>query len=288
MAFPLRIVVIGSSTAEGVGAHPADMAWVALYQAYLKDLHPENEVINLGLGGLQTFQLVPTGHRPLPARPLPDPERNISRALAMSPDAVIVNAPSNDAAAGYGPEEQLANFDAMIQTAEAAGVPVWIGTPQPRNFEPELVRIQLRLKEAVLQRYGERAINLWDGLATSPGTLAPSCDAGDGTHLNNKGHRVVYEQVVDRDIPKAVAQWKSDEHKRQRLKPGASLHVPALTAEVVDLEIYDDQAILRFRARVSLPFQTPASFGPAGVYWVRIAGNTFYRFAAWVKTTEPA
>ncbi|MBL7797939.1 MAG: UbiA family prenyltransferase [Saprospiraceae bacterium] len=206
---PLRIVVIGSSTAAGTGAESPEDGWVNLYRNFLQDQYPGSEVINLGLGGQQTYHLLPTAHRPPPARPLPDPERNITRALALNPDAVIVNAPSNDAAAFYGPEEQLANFDLIVQTALTAGVPAFICSTQPRRFEPEQVHIQIRVKDAILNRYGPLAINLWDNLATPDGFPDEMYDSGDGAHLNNLGHSQVFESVRVCDLPARLIQARS-------------------------------------------------------------------------------
>lgn len=207
---PLRIVVIGSSTAAGTGAEPPEGAWVNLYRSFLQSQLPGSEVINLGLGGQQTYHLLPTGHKPPPARPLPDPERNITQALAHNPDAVIVNVPSNDAAANYGPEEQLTNFDLIVQAALSAGVPAFICSTQPRLFEQAQVLIQTRLKEAILTRYGPLAINLWDRLATAEGFPKDEFDSGDGAHLNNLGHEQVFEAVKAHDLPGLLARAKAE------------------------------------------------------------------------------
>ncbi len=202
---PLRIVVIGSSTAEGVGAYPPQMSWANRFRIYLKALHPDSELINLGRGGLQTFHLVPSEHSAAPGRPRPDSERNITRALAFRPDAVIVQAPSNDAAANYGPAEQLVNFDLILAAGMTAGVPVWFCAPQPRQFAPEQVRIQVELRQAMRLRYGHLLIDAWEALATPEGLLRPECDSGDGAHLNNRGHARLLERVLYANIPRALA-----------------------------------------------------------------------------------
>ncbi|MCS6929183.1 MAG: UbiA family prenyltransferase [Saprospiraceae bacterium] len=197
----LRLVVIGSSTAAGQGADPPDQAWINRYREYLKAQHPRSEVINLAQGGLQTFHLLPTGHRPPPARPLPLPERNITKALAFRPDAIIVQVPSNDAAAYYGPAEQLANFDLIVRHAFSHGVPVWLCTPQPRNFSPEQRRIQRDLRQAMQARYGPILIDAWEALADANDGLIAACDSGDGAHLNNEGHARLFEAIVRANIP---------------------------------------------------------------------------------------
>lgn len=283
MSDPVRIAVIGSSTAAGQGAEPPERSWANLYQTYLKTLHPENEVVNLALGGLQTFQLLPTGYKPPPARPLPDPERNISKALAFHPDAVIVNTPSNDAAAFYGPEEQLANFDQIIHTARAAGALVWICTTQPRVFSAEQIDIQLRLKDAILSRYGDQALNFWDCLATPDNLPDPNLTLGDGAHLNNAGHARLYEVVKDRDLPTDIVAWK--QRQPQTVLPaGPQLEIPRLVDGTVHIEVYDAEAQLRYRGSGNLPILVPTNFGKQGRYWVRITGVGFNRMLEWVKT----
>lgn len=284
MQKPVRIAVIGSSTAAGQGAEPPERAWVNLYRAYLKGLHPENDVINLGLGGLQTFQLLPTGFAVPPKRPIPDPQRNISKALHFRPDAVIVNAPSNDAAAFYGPEEQLRNFDAIIQVARTAGVPVWIGTTQPREFSPAQIAIQLRLKDAILSRYAPRALNFWDCLATAENLPDPRFALGDGAHLNNAGHARVFEQVKNANLPTAIAAWKKQLAQSLHLPAGPVLAIPRLTWGNVQIEVYNARAQLRYRGAGALPMQIRKIRGRAGQYWVRVAGTDFNRLLPWTRT----
>ena len=45
----LKIVVIGSSTAQGAGASVPDSAWVNQFRKFVEEINPENEVINLCL-----------------------------------------------------------------------------------------------------------------------------------------------------------------------------------------------------------------------------------------------
>ena len=46
-----KIVVLGSSTAAGAGVSSSDSAWVNRYRNYLESINPDNEVINLAVGG---------------------------------------------------------------------------------------------------------------------------------------------------------------------------------------------------------------------------------------------
>ena len=200
-----RIVVIGSSTAAGHGANPADSAWVNRYRVWLQQINPENEVLNLALGGFSTYQLLPSTLFPTQYRPAPDTARNITRALALRPDAILINLPSNDAASGYRLEEQLENFNKIIKKARSAAVPVWVFTTQPRNFSADKVLIQLLAQRAILAMFGEQAIDVWTGLAEPNGLLEATYNSGDGTHLNNAGHRFIFEQVKAAGIPEFLA-----------------------------------------------------------------------------------
>lgn len=199
-----RIVVLGSSTAYGAGASPIDSAWVNRFRQHLQTLNPANEVINLAIGGYSTYKLLPTGF-PAPAgRPLPDTAANITRALALQPNAVIVNLPSNDAVLGVGVAEQLRNFDTIVGRAQAAKVPVWLSTTQPRNFGAAQIAVQLAMRDSILARYGTKAINFFDDIAVPDGTINPQYNSGDGIHLNNAGHARLLQRVLEKDLPGAL------------------------------------------------------------------------------------
>jgi len=130
---PLHVVVLGSSTAEGTGPSNRNNAWVNRYRVFLQNLDPKYAVTNLARGGYTTYQIMPDGNVPPAGRPLPDRERNITKALSLKPTAIIINLPSNDATSGYSVQEQLANYGAVIARANTQKVPVWITTTQPRN-----------------------------------------------------------------------------------------------------------------------------------------------------------
>ena len=81
----VRIVVLGSSTAEGVGPLSPRAAWVVRYREYLQSLFPANEVINLASGGYNTYRVMPSDFVSGPDRPNPDPNRNITKAVSLRP-----------------------------------------------------------------------------------------------------------------------------------------------------------------------------------------------------------
>ncbi len=193
---PITVVVLGSSTAAGSGPRDIANSWVNRYLAYAESLNADNRVINLAKGGYTTYHLMPRDDVPPAGRPRPDPCRCITMALHLNPAAIVVNMPSNDAAYGYSVEEQLANYDNLLALAARRNVPVWITTTQPRNLTAEGRANLMAMRDSTYARFGERAIDFWTGLAQPDGTIDQNFDCGDGVHLNDQAHRVLFQRVV--------------------------------------------------------------------------------------------
>tara|TARA_R110001592_G_scaffold262565_2_gene527812 strand:- start:26398 stop:28770 length:2373 start_codon:yes stop_codon:yes gene_type:complete len=193
----LRVVIIGSSTAAGTGASVPDSAWVNRYRHYLQSINPANEVINLARGGYNTWRLMPDYFVAPSNRPSPDTLRNISHALRQNPDVIIINLPSNDAAIGTWLNQQMQNFIHMDSLANSQGVDFWVCTTQPRNGSASLKSIQIAVRDSILSRFGTRAINFWQGIADSSLSIDPNFDSGDGVHLNDHGHRILMQRVIN-------------------------------------------------------------------------------------------
>lgn len=205
------LVILGSSTAFGSGATNRDSSWAGRYARDLGSRSPMPwTVVNLAVSGYTTYHILPTrraGSEPAADRPAPDTSHNISKALALRPLGIIVNMPSNDAASGYGAAEQRANYDTLAAEAARAGVALWIGSPQPRTpivGDPGKRAVQIEVKDWVLARFAPRAIDFWSGLAGADGSIDPALDAGDGIHLNDRGHRILYERVRAARIPETL------------------------------------------------------------------------------------
>jgi lysophospholipase L1-like esterase len=206
----MKIVILGSSTAEGVGPSHPDSAWVARYRAYFSQMSSPVEVINLAKGGYTTYHIMPTGNVPPQGRSYPDTLRNINRAIgAKDADAVIINLPSNDAANNYSVEDQLANYDAILAYAADAAVPVWITTTQPRNLS-QSGRDNIRaMRDSTFSRFGPKAIDFWNGLANGNGTIRDKFDSGDGIHLNNWAHGILSERVIEARVYETITSNES-------------------------------------------------------------------------------
>jgi lysophospholipase L1-like esterase len=204
-ATSIHIVVIGSSTAAGSGPSTPDSAWVNRYRNYLQEINPSNQVTNLAIGGTTTYHIMPTWFIAPSGRPATNPSNNVSQAITLNADAIIVNMPSNDAANGFGINEQMANFITIKNTADSANIPVWICTTQPRTFGATQDSIQIGVRDSILNQFGSFAIDFWNGCANTSNDILPTYDSGDGVHMNNAGHRILNDRVISAEIPNIIA-----------------------------------------------------------------------------------
>ena len=195
-----RIVILGSSTAAGSGVSTSDSAWVNRYRNYVQGINPDNEVINLAQGGFKTYDVMPTGFTPPPGRPLPNTSKNITMALSLNPDAIIVNLPSNDNSSGYSVAEQLFNLDSLYALSNLNNVPIWICTTQPVHYSTAAQRqIQEDLKDSIELKYGSFSINFWDTIALPNNGIDPIYNT-DGTHVNDAAHAIFASRVIGKNI----------------------------------------------------------------------------------------
>ncbi|NOT34253.1 MAG: hypothetical protein HOP12_08810 [Candidatus Eisenbacteria bacterium] len=191
-----HIVVLGSSTAAGIGPSHPDSAWVNRYRAAVQQIFPGHQVTNLAVGGFTTYHVQPTGFVAPAGRPSPDPTHNITTALGLAPDLLIINLPSNDAANGYTLAEQFENYERVVALAELAEVPVWVTTTQPRDLSAAARESLMVVRDWTLTRFGTRAIDFWSTVANPDGTIDSGYSAGDGIHLNDGAHQLLFERVM--------------------------------------------------------------------------------------------
>ncbi len=199
-----RIVVLGSSTAAGTGPSNPDNAWVNRYRTYLTEMDTRYEVLNLALGGYATYNILPTG-TPIPpgVNRTVDTQRNITKGLELEPGGIIVNMPSNDAASGYPVADQLANYNLISADAMSENVPMWVTTPQPRNFGSNTnnLNIQMQMITETNTLFGDFAVDFWTGfpVANNNGIL-PIYDSGDGIHMNDAAHQILFDRILGKGI----------------------------------------------------------------------------------------
>jgi hypothetical protein len=198
------VIVLGSSTAAGTGPSSPQGAWVNRFRDWLQSENPALDVLNLARGGHTNYHILPTGTAVPADRPSPDTLRNVTAALRHRPAAIVVNMPSNGAAAGFGLEEQQRNFETVVAAAEAEGVPVWVTTTQPRNLDAEGRQVLMELRDWITETYGDRAIDFWTGFADGEGGQDPTYDSGDGLHYDDEAHRIFFERVRDAGVLETV------------------------------------------------------------------------------------
>lgn len=210
------IVIMGSSSALGAGATTGDSSWAGRLTKYYQQNTTDGvdtTVVNIALFGAVTYQEMPAGFVPTVAnRPSPDPAHNVTLALSYNPDIVIINLPSNDIVNLVFPDptvpEIMSNFRLMYNTITATGAKCFITTTQPRNdIDPSThfyQRQELRdLRDSIIMEFGIHSINVWDDLVSTDGLYSLRDDVRDPAsqyHLNNTGHRYVFQEVVARNI----------------------------------------------------------------------------------------
>lgn len=207
-----KIVVLGSSTAYGTGASPREeYGWTYQYEDYLKIQNPANQIFNLAVRGYTSYKIMPDEFLPptgVDPSKSPEPENNITKALSLNPDAIIINLPSNDIDKNYTLTEFTNNLDSILSMANNAGVICFITTTQPRNFFELNKRDQLiYMRDTIQNRYKEFSIDFWSDIAVSVeeddperGEINGSYDSGDGVHLNNAGHTLLAQRTIEKDI----------------------------------------------------------------------------------------
>ena len=208
---PGVIVVLGSSTAAGTGPKRPENAWVERYRRYLKAQFPKLTLTNLAVGGYTTYQIQPSDYTPPGNLPKPDENHNITAALALKPNAIIINMPSNDTNANYPAADQLANFDRVTKLAAQNGALCWVTTSQPRNFTGDSDAVKqakhtllMTVRDATRQKYGDHTLDFWTQFADAGGNIKSMHDAGDGTHMSDDAHALLLREVINAKIPEAM------------------------------------------------------------------------------------
>lgn len=208
-----RISAVGSSTTGGSGAFPADSAYVRRLSYYYKNqLGIIDTAHQRAVGGYNCYKGMPTGYVPPVDRPGPDPNNNITRALAdlstladPADGVIIINYPTNDYQT-YTFAEIMFCLQTMYNAAVAAGHKCFVTTTQPRQdgvFATSAVKRKLAdLKDSIINRFGvANTLNFWDGMYNpADTTILAIYSAGDNIHFNNTGHRILFERVVAKNV----------------------------------------------------------------------------------------
>ena len=194
-----KLVIIGSSTSACTGPSSFANCYVAKLDAYY-DAQQPTDVVQLAVGGYNVYHGMPSWFVPPPGYTV-DHSRNITAALALNPDVVLVNYPSN-AFDVLTVDSIMKAFRTIRAEGIAQGVPVYITTTQPRTQFNAAARAKLKeIRDSIMLQFGYFAVNFWDGLA-DPTTyeILPAYNSGDNIHLNDAGHQILFERVRDKNI----------------------------------------------------------------------------------------
>lgn len=204
------IVVIGSSTAAGYGASVRDSCWVGRLKNKLVTDGKRIKVVNLGIGGYTTYKLMPTGYvSEIEKRPEVDTNKNVTAALKYHPALVIINLPSNDIASNFRDEEILNNYRVIIRTIASSRVDYIVTGSQPRNFPALEQRKRLKIiHDKMIKEYPTHLDDYLNKISTPTYGIQKYYSAGDGIHLNNNGHRVIYQSILNFPVFKSIADYK--------------------------------------------------------------------------------
>ena len=203
-----KIVILGSSTAVGTGASPVDSSWVKLLENKLRVVKPLISVINLSDLGFTTYHIMPDEFAPPTARPKADLDGNVTRALALKPDLVIINLPTNDVANNYNDQEIITNFERVSANLQRDSILYIITGTQPRSLSLEKRQRLKELNTKLYSVYGNSFFDYYDYLSTTDNLIQKKYSAGDGIHVNNAGHYIIFENLMKFDVFKRYL----DEH----------------------------------------------------------------------------
>lgn len=173
--------------------------WVERMKTWLATERPGSVVHNMSVsGGYGTFQAMPTGTMNPAGKPAPDTTHNITAALALSPDAIIVGYQyPNDT-----PAETIANLAVIRDAANAGGAMLWVATPHPvKNTQPAKLTMWLQLNADIQAAYPTRWIDFWTPMAAPNGDALDATILGDDAHPSKEGHLLLFEEVVAANVP---------------------------------------------------------------------------------------
>ena len=224
-----KVAVIGSSTSYGSGPSfvnppnpyrngtsssptpepdsPTGLSWVNKFTNFLYTNCPGSSLYNFGVQGSNTWNGLPTGST-IPVNRQNgytnvDTLHNITAALSVSPDIIIVNFPTNDQAFNWPDSDTENNLNTIAAAATAANVPVWITTTQPRSTFTLAERNSLiAIKDWVISTYGTKALDFWSDSANSDGTIndlyngSSTAAGGGGIHQDDLGHQAFFNKVT--------------------------------------------------------------------------------------------
>ena len=218
-----RICVMGSSSAwgffniDGVQLYPRDSGWAFKLKKHFKDLGVIDTLYNIAANSSSCYDGMPSSYTAPPGRNKPYYPFNITRAVSLRPDVIIVNYPTNQY--DYlSKEEILFCLQTIKDSAEVAGIRCFITTTQPRdNFSVGERQKLKEIRDLIIERFGAFAIDFWTDVTVPVNMMNPSFNLGDQIHLTPGAHtilknRAVYANIFFSTVPVIFSRF--DAHKK--------------------------------------------------------------------------
>lgn len=197
-----RIGILGSSSANGQGV-PTDSAWAMKLKKYYLGLNLIDTLHRIAASTYDCYSGMPTGYVPPPGRNSPNISYNITRLMTRTPmpTTIIVSYPNTNYNI-FSDQEILFCLDSIKKYANAMGAVCFIATTQPRDNYDDAGRARLKYLNDVIKNYfGYYAIDFFTPLYNPANNrLKPEYALGDGVHINSRGHEVLFQQVLAKNI----------------------------------------------------------------------------------------
>jgi len=184
-AAPLVYVALGDSTVEGIGASRPETNYVSRLHARLSAVYPRARVVNLGVGGARSADVV---------------RGQLERAILLRPNLVTLSIGPNDITGRVPLKDYERNVDTILRrlTQETSAVvvvnllPDLAVTPRfrGRDVAPAVGGLTVRFNEAlggVARAYGVEVIDLYQP-SREEIPLRPELVSSDGYHPSDLGY----------------------------------------------------------------------------------------------------
>lgn len=191
----VKVVVLGDSFSDGIGASSPIIQWTSLLRDELQDRYTNAELVNLGISDYTTYHIMPDDYSKS-GRPSPDTNANITAALSENPDIVVVNMTSNDMDEGYDPAEYLDNMKDIYDICVSNNIELFLTDTAPRNLNTTKRSNLSIVAQSLKYEYGDRVIPIYDAFNDGRGRIN-EYDSGDGIHVNDDGHYIIKQQAAD-------------------------------------------------------------------------------------------
>lgn len=202
------IVILGSATAEGVGASAKSKSWVELMKAKLKKDNKTVSIVNLAKRTYTSYHIMPAGNK-VANRPSANKDRNITKALEKKPFLVIIQLTTNDINNGYSDQETLNNYETMRQMLVKANVNYLFTGPQPRNFNAKSQRNRLlAFNDKLIAMDPDHVVDVLKKLSQQDYKIKKAYAYTDGRNINDKGHAVVNGYMFNAPLFKHLLGYK--------------------------------------------------------------------------------